>query len=76
MILPDRSTVAVLLDDSFYPDCGCWVDHHLACPVGTNSNDCHRFELLIHCRPHVNCSGTAFSYTRNCIEETVWMCKW
>ena len=72
-----HSQTPVWLDESYYyPDYGCWVEHQLACSVGTNPNDCCRFELIVFSMPHVSKSGTVFSYTKNFIDEEVaWMCK-
>ena len=75
-VLLPHSQVPVWLDEKFYPECSCWVEHQLACSVGTNPNDCCRFELIVHSIPHVNESGTVFSSTKNFTdEETAWMCK-
>ena len=74
-LLP-HSQSPVWLDEYYYPDCGCWVEHQFACSVGTNPNDCCRFELIMHSIPHVNESGTVFSYTKDFTDdEASWMCK-
>ena len=74
-LLP-HSQSPVYLDKVYYPDCGCWVEYQLACSVGTNPNHCCRFELVMHSIPHVNESGTVFSYTKIFTDdEAAWMCK-
>ena len=75
-VLLPHSQTPVWLDEWFYPECGCWVEHQLSCSVGTNPNDCCRFEFIVPSIPHVNESGTMFSSTKNFTdEETAWMCK-
>ena len=75
-LLP-HSQSPVYLDEFYYYGCGCWVEPQLACSVGTNPNDCCRFELIMHSTPYVNESSTVFSYTKNFTEgEAAWMCKY
>ena len=74
-VLPPHSQSPAWLDEFNYPECGCWVEHQYACSVGTNDNDCCRFELIVHSIPHVNESGTAFSYTKDFTDGDAWMCK-
>ena len=51
------------------------MEHQYGCSVGTNDNDCCRFELTMHSIPHVNESGTVFSCTHNFTDGDTWMCK-
>ena len=74
-VLLPHSQTPVWLDEFYYPECGCWVEHQYACSVGTNEYDCCRFELTVHSIPRVNESGTAFSYTKDFTDGDAWMCK-
>ena len=75
-VLPPHSQTPAWLDEFLYVECGCWVEHQYACSVGTNDNDCCRFELTVHSIPHVNESDTAFSSSHNFTDgENAWMCK-
>ena len=78
VLLPYSST-PIALDDQPHPDCGCWTEFEnkrLLCSVDTNSNDCCKFEVIMHSTPNVNMSGSVFSCTKNFSnEEAVWMCK-
>ena len=78
-VLLPHNPAPIALDDQLYPDCGCQVEfkNKLACSsIGTNSNDCCKFEAIIHSTPNVNMTGSAFSCTKNFNnEEAVWMCK-
>ena len=66
-----RTPVLVLLDDPIF-----WPNHQLACSDGTKLIDCREFEFIIYASPHINESGTAFSFSRKFTNEgTVWMSK-
>ena len=72
-----HSQVPMFLDEFYYYGSGCWVEHQLACSVGTNPKGCCKFELIVHSIPHVNKNGTVFSSTKNFTdEEATWMCKY
>ena len=72
--LPNHTPV--WLDEIPYPDCNCSVEHRFACPVGTDPNDCCRFELLIHSTPRLDDNGTVFSCNQSFADEyTSWMGK-
>ena len=75
-VLFPHSQTPESLDEWVYNEYGCWVEHQYACSVGTNNNDCCRFELIVHSIPHINESGTTFSCTKNFTDgENTWMCK-
>ena len=77
-VLLPHNTAPIALNDQPYPDCGCWVEfkNKPACLAGANSNDCCKFEAIIHSTSYVNMTGSAFSCTKNFnSEEAVWMCK-
>ena len=75
VLFPD-SQYPVYLDSYPYPDCGCWVENKLICPINTDPNDCCKFQFIMHSTPHLDDNGTEFSCTGNFTKkDTAWMCK-
>ena len=78
VLLPHGLTPIALDDQQPHPDCECWVEfkNKPPCSMGANSDDCCKFEVIMHATPYVNMNSSAFSCTKNFNnEETVWMCK-
>ena len=75
-VLFPGSHTPVWLNDQPYSDCRCWVENKPACSVGTDPNNCCRFQLIMHSIPHLDDSGTVFSCTGNFTNKDIaWMCK-
>ena len=64
-------------DEQPYSDSKCWVIDELACSVGTDPNNCCRFEFTLHSTPCLNDSGTVFSCSNGTFtnDNTATMCK-
>jgi len=67
----------VCLKEQPYSDSKCWVKDELACSVGTDPNNCCRFEFTLHSTPRLADSGTVFSCSNGTFtnDNTATMCK-
>ena len=74
-VLFPRSQKPEYIDHTPFYDCKCRVEDRPACPIGTDPNDCCRFELIMHSTPVLKENGTVFSCTKNFSKDTAWMCK-